>query len=124
MYAHLQYCTWLHRFMLLTCFYLRYCCHMNWLLYPNKASVQIKALLAGGGYGSIGVASVNPTYQFFLTASSTITAANYLAQIQNTNPMNLYPFTTVLPVNGLVMIISGVQTRFYTYAYGFSHPHL
>jgi hypothetical protein len=76
----------------------------------------VKVIVVGGGYGSIGVASVNPTYQFFQINSNTITAANYLPLIQDTNPINLYPFTTVLPGNGLVMMISGARTRFYTYA--------
>jgi hypothetical protein len=76
----------------------------------------IKVIIVGGGYGSLGVASVNPTYQFFQVSSNTITAANYLPLIQGTNPINLYPFTIVLPGNGLVMMISGARTRFYTCA--------
>ena len=30
------------------------------------------------------------------------------------NPINLYPFVTVLPATGVIMIISGTKTRFYT----------
>ena len=59
------------------------------------------------------MSDVNPTYQFFLTAQNTISANQFIAIIQNTIPINLYPFITTLPRTNSVMIVSGNTTAFY-----------
>ena len=68
---------------------------------------------AGGGYTFETTTSVNPTYQFFQPSSNTITANQYIPLIQNTNPINLFPFVTTLPKTNSVMMISGNATAFY-----------
>ena len=70
-------------------------------------------LPAGGGYQNVDTTDVNPTYQFFLPANNSITANQYIPQIQNTIPVNLYPFVTTLPRTNSVMILSGAVTKFY-----------
>ena len=82
-----------------------------WFLCP----VSLQAYAAGGVYGE-GASFVNPTYQYFLVSSNKLTVTQPLAQLQNTVPINLYPWLAIMPGTGVICVICGAQTRFYTCA--------
>lgn len=66
----------------------------------------------GGGYGSD--SSLNePTYQLYNSASGVITDPATLPILTRTWPVNLYPYMTVLPVTGSLLVIAGAQTDIY-----------
>lgn len=66
----------------------------------------------GGGYGSDSALN-EPSYQLYNAASGVITDPVNLPILTRTWPINLYPYMSVLPVTGSILVIAGAEIDIY-----------